>query len=768
MIDKTLLGEYLSEAEQLFEFLLADLDLLYDRAPESSKGNGPPAAEAVASLINRIFRSVHSLKGLSGMMDLLRVQSLVHDFETILDDLRLGRLALDKEVARALQSAGAGLEAVLTAAARGSMQDEDYQSVRELLMAIDNRPRSKRSDAGAARLLRLSNQDRNLLNPYEEHRIIENIRRGRGFYEVCVEFSVAGLDSRYRALTSKLGEMGEIIATLPRPAGVKAAVGFRIIFASGIKEAEVQEIVEQYSGEVSRIGPSSWRRASEALKSVGRKKKAAERRSLSSPPVSAADLLPQLLDSQPAANSEIDKADQDLDPDMGWGVQDLGSRYRVLPSIAQDGLQPLPPSVHVDLSHIDELSGLAHELSIETERLSAMANSVLSQTMSSARQRFDLKQSMRRIERQFLEFEERLVELRMVSLTQTFTRASRLAARLARDLGKSVDVEVVGRSTQIDKMIADRIAAPIFHVLRNALDHGIEPETERLAAGKRQSGVIRLEARLEGARAIIAISDDGRGIEEEQVLERARQIGAIEPDEQLARGDVLRLIFRPGFSTASEVSQVSGRGVGLDAVEQAMFELGGEIRVSSEKGKGTRFELAVPVTLVMIPAFIVRSGDWRYAINVGQIVELLFVGPDQISGSDGKRKIDWRDLKIPLVELKYLLGLGGARRLPSVTLTPGNRGSAARQAESATASNGAGRPKSASDQRVPAFITRIGDRHVAIAVESFNDQREIIVKSLGPLAQKMKGLVGAVDLEGGDVALVLDLPSLLMLRSVRL
>ncbi|HEY9233191.1 MAG TPA: ATP-binding protein, partial [Blastocatellia bacterium] len=426
------------------------------------------------------------------------------------------------------------------------------------------------------------------------------------------------------------------------------------------------------------------------------------------------------------------------------------------PAFAQESLQPLSPSVRVEMAQIDELSGLAHELSIQMQRLAAMADRFLLAAGLGALDQFDLRYSARRIEREFLELEERLVELRMVSLAQTFTRAARLAGRLARELGKSVTVEVAGRETQLDKAIVDRLADAIYHVLRNAIDHGIEmPEARRLA-GKAARGKIKIEASLEGARAVIAITDDGHGIDTEAVRHRAIEAGLIAPDEVLKEEETLRLLLRPGFSTADYVSAVSGRGVGLDAVERTVHELGGELRITSEKGRWTRFELAVPTTLVMISAFIVRASEWRYAINVGQIVELLYVSLDEVIGRDGKRSIQWRDQTLPLVELKYLLGLGGARVFrPPLRVRSADDGLEAQQQANRLT-------------RVPVFITRAADRHVAMAVEDFEAQREIIVKSLGPLTRQIKAVVGAVDLEGGDVALVLDLPSLLMLRSMRL
>jgi two-component system chemotaxis sensor kinase CheA len=714
--DKALLSEYLSESEELLDSLLTDLDLL--------------ATNPDINLINRIFRTVHSLKGLSGMMGLDEVQSLAHEFEDILDDLRLGHLSLKEKTTTALQEAGSGLASLVSGAARGLVSEEDVERLRSLLTAIAVRSseRDKKGDTGLESL-NLSERERALLTEYEEHRIKENLSAGRSFFALVVQFEIGKLDTHYRALTSKLESTGELVTTLPETASEPTLVSFRLIFASQLKESDVKLLVEPFGGRVTRLGPSSWRRAGAALRSVGRKQKESRKK--------------------PGSKSTSGKLKNLLPP-----------------ALMQESLHPLSPSVRVEMSQIDELSGLAHELSIEMERLATMADRFLKASGFGAREQFDLRFSARRIEREFLELEERLVELRMISLAQTFTRAARLAGRLARELGKSVSVEIAGRETQLDKMIIDRISDSIYHVLRNAIDHGIELPEERRLAGKSARGKIKIEASLEGTRAIIAITDDGRGINPVEVLDRAIEAGLIAHDERLADEETMRLLLRPGFSTADYVSEVSGRGVGLDAVERTMHELGGEVRITSEQGKWTRFELAVPTTLVMISAFIVRASDWRYAINVGQIVELLYVKRDDILGPDGRRSIEWRGSTIPLVELKYLLGLGGARVFAQPVRSAGalmGRGPLSSQRTAGLAESQPGEI-----HRIPVFITRAGDRNVAVAVEQFEEQREIIVKSLGLLARKIKGIIGAVDLEGGDVALVLDLPSLLLLRSLRM
>src|SRR6202795_1048288 len=216
--DKALLSEYLSESEELLDSLLADLDSLASGAGDSPDTNR----------INRVFRAVHSLKGLSGMMGLAEVQSLAHEFEDILDDLRLGLLELNERTSASLQEAGAGLAALVGGAARGTASEEDFDRLRQLLAAVSvkNRERARKAESGLDSL-NLSPRERALLTEYEEHRVNENVRAGRSFYEINVTFEVGKLDARYRALSAKLEEAGELITTLPKKTTEPALVGFK-------------------------------------------------------------------------------------------------------------------------------------------------------------------------------------------------------------------------------------------------------------------------------------------------------------------------------------------------------------------------------------------------------------------------------------------------------------------------------------------------------------------------------------------------------------
>ena len=720
--DKALLAEYLSESEELLDSLSLDLDTLCRVLSAPGKNKGAPDS----ALVNRLFRAAHSLKGLLGMMELSDLQSITHEFEDILDDIRLGNVGLSYKRAQMLQEAAGSFAGMLDAAVRGDLSDDALDRLRALFVEFGGgSPVEASDDRRNASQLNFSNKEIELLTVYELRRISENLKAGRHFYAISVQFAVDDLDRLYEAIVSRLNRTGEHITTLPTNTRHGSSVALKLVFATRLKESEILAELKVFGGKIERLMDSKWRRASEALISVGRgKKKDAQEASKPASSQPGSRTMVQIRKGEPSAGA------------------------------SQESLRPLSKSIRVEFAQIDSLSSLAHELALETQKLSSLASEVAEIGGAGVKKQFDLKQQVRRIERQFLALEESLVELRTVYLSQLFTRASRLASKLARDLGKSIQVEVSGRDTHLDKTIVDRVADPLYHILRNAVDHGIESRDQRKRAGKRTIGRIAIESRLEGTRVVITVGDDGAGIDVSRVRARAIEIGAILRDEELTNEETLRLIFTPGFSTAQEVSAVSGRGMGLDVVEKTIFEMGGEIRVTSEAGSGSRFELIVPTTLVMISALIVKSNEWRYAANVNQVVELIQVEPGSISGSDGRRLVNWRGSEIPLVELSFLLGVGGARPL----LAP--------RAEQDGAGHRSGNG-SAPILRIPAIVTRLSDRHMAIAVEEFDGQKDIIVKSLGSLAPRIKGIVGAVDLEEGDVALVLDLAALLLMKSVR-
>jgi two-component system chemotaxis sensor kinase CheA len=324
----------------------------------------------------------------------------------------------------------------------------------------------------------------------------------------------------------------------------------------------------------------------------------------------------------------------------------------------------------------------------------------------------------------------------MVSLRASLLRAARAGRAAAREAGRRVEFEVAGGDARLDRSLAARVADPLLHLVRNAVDHGVETEEERLAAGKPAAGRIRVEADSEGGLVVLRVSDDGRGVDVEAVGRAAAAAGLVAPGATLTDAHALRLIFRPGFSTAAQASLVSGRGVGLDVVERAVEEAGGEVRVRSLRGRGTTFELRLPTALALLPAHVVASAGRRYCLGASHVVEAGHAEASDVLSAGARRTLRWRGRELPLIELRELLGLsveevetdGAARRAYVVA-----------------------RARQGTD----------GEARAAIAVDELEGQSEVLVRGLGRHAKRWRAVGGATELRDGTVALVLDLPRLL-------
>jgi two-component system chemotaxis sensor kinase CheA len=312
-------------------------------------------------------------------------------------------------------------------------------------------------------------------------------------------------------------------------------------------------------------------------------------------------------------------------------------------------------------------------------------------------------------------------------------RAGRIAARLT---DKQVDFETHGGEVRLDKSLADALADPLLHIVRNAVDHGIEASAERTAAGKSVRGHVRLSAWTEGNRVVLKVADDGRGIDRARVARAAVAQGIIEAGKLLTKEQAVRLIFRPGFSTAAVVSSVSGRGVGLDVVERAIELVGGELRVSSEQSAGTTFEMSLPTTLALKLALVVQSAGYHYCIDGKQVTETGSVKASEIERSNDGERVSWSGTHLPLIRLRQLLG-----QPPHEDV------------------NG---------ESVPVIIARVWEKTEAgetgsavLAVDALGESTETLVRGLGRHAARWRGISGATKLQDGTIALMLDLPRLL-------
>jgi len=391
-------------------------------------------------------------------------------------------------------------------------------------------------------------------------------------------------------------------------------------------------------------------------------------------------------------------------------------------------------SVRIGIEDLDRLISASHELLGQT----MTALDLISETLA-AGSRTDLDNIDAQIRQSLVSLEEQIVQLRMVSLDRVLQRAVRAGRVAARVSGKEIEFSTVGQHLRIDKLVCDAIADPLLHLVRNAVDQGIETPEERVRAGKEPSGAVRVEATSAGGRVRFLVSDDGRGIDPKVVSQAAANLGLIENGILLSSEKSLRLIFRPGFSTALSVSRVSGRGVGLAVVESAVERAGGAVRVRTQVGKGTEFEIRLPATLGFLRALVFVAGGYRYCVDAHQVIDQIEIEADEIHRAGSRESLRWHDVVLPLVGIHRLLA-------QSIAEPSGRLQVLICKLPSEASDDG--------DER--------DDLH-AVAVDAIEGIQEVLVRSLGRHAALWPGVLGAAELRNGSLALVLDLPLLLTL-----
>jgi two-component system chemotaxis sensor kinase CheA len=393
-------------------------------------------------------------------------------------------------------------------------------------------------------------------------------------------------------------------------------------------------------------------------------------------------------------------------------------------------LRSLTQTVRVDIRRLDGLMNTVGELLLIKANLQRLAESARQDGTVALSKLFgqELARETRGLERKLEALQEGLLEARMVPVGQVFDKLARLVRRIAREEGKEIDFVIGGGEVELDKLIVEELSDPLMHLIRNAIDHGAEPPDARLAAGKPRRAVVALRAEQKGNHVVIEVSDDGAGIDEARVREVALTRGLITfaQAQEMSRREVLNLIFLPGFSTARSVSELSGRGVGLDVVKNNLGNLSGIIDVWSERGKGTSFHLTLPVTLAIIRALVVGVSGRTYAVPLNSVLEILSVQPRGIRTVERREVLDLRGQTLPFMRLARLFGL------PERSVS-----------------------------RHFVVVVGLAQERLGIAVDELHGQQDIVTKPLGGRLQSVRGISGATDLGNRRTVLVLDVAALL-------
>jgi two-component system chemotaxis sensor kinase CheA len=384
--------------------------------------------------------------------------------------------------------------------------------------------------------------------------------------------------------------------------------------------------------------------------------------------------------------------------------------------------------VRVDIRKLDRLMNVVGELVLVKNGVARLAERLRAGD-EVARLGLELFREARALDRRLAELQSGVLEVRMVPLGQIFEKLARMVHKVARELGKEVDFQVEGSEVELDKLIVEELSDPLMHLIRNALDHGVEPPDARAAAGKPRLAAVRLAAAQKGSRVVIAVEDDGAGMDERRIRDAAVRRGLVsaEAAAELGRIEALNLIFLPGFSTAREVTALSGRGVGMDVVRNNIGNLSGIIDVHTEPGRGTRFEITLPVTLAIVRALVVGVSGQSYAVPLNSVLEILEVRPAEIRTIETREVVSLRGATVPLVRLGRHFGLAPSE-------APG---------------------------ALYVVVVGLAQRRLGIAVDSLQGQSDVVVKPLGRALAGVRGIAGATDLGGRRTVLVLDVGAII-------
>ena len=620
-----------------------------------------------AAAVGEIFRSVHTIKGMGATMGYAIVAELAHELETVLDRVRRNDLGIDGEIMDTFFRAADVLEQAVEAAVAG----RDGEIVATDLVATLHA-------LGAGDAMARSATWRVPVPAPDRAGTLVRVR-------LSPDTPLRGV--RAFLVVQALGALGEVVATEP-PLDVIQAEGFETDFA-------VRLVTSSAPDEITKTAARMGDVADVQIGDAPMKPRAPRQ----SRPVQVVD-----LDAVPT-----------VDASQGNGASSPRSAAisREVSAVRQ---------VRIDVRRLDSLMNLVGELVIARGRLTQLADTLGD---------LALEETVQQSSRLITELRDEITASRMVPVSQVFDRFPRLVRDAARTVGKQVEFVVEGKGIELDRSMLDEIGDSIVHLLRNAIDHGIETPEKRLAAGKPATGRLVLSAARDRSAAVIKVSDDGAGINREVVLAHAKRDGLVDANKtDLNEDELLRLLARPGFSTAERVTNLSGRGVGVDAVYTRVRALGGAMDIRSVPGQGTTMMLRLPLTLAIVRALLARVGEEIYAIPLAHVSETIELVPDIRRTVKGREVLLVRDEVLPLFRLRNLVGLGPYEAPNEIDLEH-------------------------------VVVIDLGDRRAGLVIDEVTGQEEIVVKQYEGVRDGLPFFGGATLLGDGTPSLIIDVSSLL-------
>ena len=664
--------DFLAEAEEILDQLCADLGVLSD---------GTDTGECNPDSLNSVFRGAHSLKGLAGMFGFTGIQDLSHNMENLLDSLRLGKIALGPQVMAVLMESLETLGTMIRNLGEGVLVEPSLQPLLKRISdcvanngALDNDSVLATLDIPASMI--------NALTEYEEHRLLENIKKSRTIFSVLASFSLATFDQDLAELTDALKKNGEVISTLPSVGvNIESSIDFEILFGSAKTLEEIATLVSDSNATVRRVSAGGGSPVQQAP-SVNT--------------VAAAEAVP--------VATEAEESKQ-----IPAGAGDAGITAK-----------SMSRTVRVDIGKLDDLMNIVGELVLSHSTITDIAEKMRKAGYSTMLA--ELLKAAKGLERKLNELQKGVMEIRMIPVGQLYEKMGRIVRKISKEQGKKVDLRLFGADTELDKLIMEDIADPLMHIIRNAIDHGIEAPEERRSTGKNERGTIRLSSYQKGNHVVIEVEDDGRGIDVVKVKRKAIEKGLISPSDSLTDREAVELIFLPGFSTSETVSEISGRGVGMDVVKNNIAAVSGMVDVESVQGQGSRMTITLPITLAIIKALIISTAGRYYALPITSVLESIMIDSADILTVERKEVIQLRESTLPLLRLNRFFHLDGEPITENVFVV----------------------------------VVGVADKRLGIVVDELLGQQDIVIKTLGPVFDGVKGVSGAADLGDQRTILVLD------------
>ena len=674
--------------------------------------------------INEIFRAAHTLKGMAGTMGYKRMQTLTHDMENVFSEVRDGKLKVNAGMIdvlfRCLDAIEEYVSVISETADEGDNDNEPIiKELNDILAGKSSEPVAEKAAPANETAAKAESSDGaagfkwnvNELTDEERKALEDAMMSNKKLYNVTVSVQESCLLKAARAFLvfKAIEERGEIIAANPSTQDIedeKFELDFSLIIAS---EGELEPILNDIKAvseiadakgcvldaEQSSAEPEAEKEASSA--SEEKAEKAEKDASAQEPGTSVAPVKNEVVKKKTEAASGASAKTE--------------KKGASKPAVNR--------TVRVDIEKLDSLMNLVSELIIAKNSLVSSATSDASGSSSGLHEQIEYLESVT------TNLHESVMKVRMVPIESVVSKFPRMIRDISKQLGKPMELYMSGEETELDRTVVDEIGDPLMHMLRNSADHGLEMPQERIAKGKPEAGSIFLDAYQDGNNVVIEVRDDGNGIDVDRVRQKAIERGIMTEEQAYAAddSDIINLLFMPSFSTAKQVSDLSGRGVGLDVVKSKIEALSGEVDVKTKLGEGTTFSIRLPLTLAIIQALMVVVGGEKYAIALSGIQTIENISPKDVKTVESKEVINLRGTVIPILRLDEILGCTSQRD---------------------------------PDSDMIVVIAKKGDKQAGLVVDQLIGQQEIVIKSMGKYINKCKFISGATILGDGEVALIID------------